>query len=90
MPIVLTPIGQPVDLPCPHCGAALLRVEPKASHTPPGEYWCLDADTVPIFSRLTEAQRDMAFTTELGAPRSFVPQHTLRKAEGFWIEAVGA
>ncbi len=69
MPIVLTPIGKPLELPCPHCGAALLRVEPKASHTPPGEYWCLDGDTVPIFSRLTEAQRDMAFTTELALGR---------------------
>ena len=26
----------------------------------------------------------------VGAPRAFVPQHTLRKDEGFWIEAVGA
>jgi len=42
---------------------------------------------------LAEAKDDFVSAVKavpIGAPRSFVPQHTLRKAEGFWIEAVGA
>jgi hypothetical protein len=54
MPVELRAVTDTFDLACPHCDAALLRIEPNRLFVVSGGYWAEDSDVVPVYDLVPE------------------------------------
>jgi hypothetical protein len=54
MPVELRAVTDTFDLACPHCHAALLRIEPHSSYVVTGAPWAEDSDVVPVYDLVPE------------------------------------